>query len=77
MYYRYKIYIEGIGWSVSEKYNLACDSLTLLVNPKYYDFFSRGLKPMQHYWPIKADDKCKSIKHAVYWGNTHKKEVFN
>ncbi|KAF3438609.1 hypothetical protein FNV43_RR21372 [Rhamnella rubrinervis] len=73
--HRYKIYIEGNAWSVSEKYILACDSLTLLVNPKYYDFFSRGLKPMQHYWPIKADDKCKSIKHAVDWGNTHKKEA--
>ncbi|KAH7528699.1 hypothetical protein FEM48_Zijuj05G0099800 [Ziziphus jujuba var. spinosa] len=71
----FKIYIEGNAWSVSEKYILSCDSLTLLVNPRYYDFFSRGLKPMQHYWPIKDNDKCRSIKHAVDWGNIHQKQA--
>lgn len=73
--HRYKIYVEGSAWSVSEKYILACDSLTLLVKPKYYDFFTRGLMPMQHYWPIKDDDKCRSIKHAVDWGNSHIQEA--
>lgn len=72
---RYKIYIEGSAWSVSEKYILACDSLTLLVKPRYYDFFSRGLFPLQHYWPIKDNDKCRSIEFAVDWGNTHKQKV--
>jgi hypothetical protein len=72
---RYKIYIEGYGWSVSEKYILACDSPTLLVKPRYYDFFTRSLQPLQHYWPIKENDKCKSIKHAVDWGNTHQQKV--
>ncbi|KAK4436299.1 hypothetical protein Salat_0793600 [Sesamum alatum] len=73
--HRYKIYIEGVGWSVSEKYILACDSVTLLVKPRYYDFFMRGLMPLQHYWPIKYDDKCRSIKHAVDWGNSHHQEA--
>ncbi|KAF3438608.1 hypothetical protein FNV43_RR21371 [Rhamnella rubrinervis] len=73
--HRYKIYIEGNAWSVSEKYILACDSLTLLVTPRYYDFFTRGLKPMKHYWPVKPNDKCRSIKHAVDWGNNHQKEA--
>ncbi|KAI3856191.1 hypothetical protein MKX03_027773 [Papaver bracteatum] len=73
--HRYKIYIEGVGWSVSEKYILACNSLTLLVKPLYYDFFTRSLVAMQHYWPIKENDKCRSIKFAVDWGNTHKKIV--
>ncbi|XP_045816525.1 O-glucosyltransferase rumi homolog isoform X2 [Trifolium pratense] len=73
--YRYKIYIEGYGWSVSEKYILACDSPTLLVKPRYYDFFTRSLQPLQHYWPIKENDKCKSIKHAVDWGNNHQQKV--
>ncbi|KAL0382361.1 UNVERIFIED_CONTAM: hypothetical protein Scaly_0523400 [Sesamum calycinum] len=73
--HRYKIYIEGVGWSVSEKYILACDSVTLLVKPQYYDFFTRGLMPLQHYWPIKDDDKCRSIKHAVDWGNSHHEET--
>ncbi|KAL0341051.1 UNVERIFIED_CONTAM: hypothetical protein Sradi_4621900 [Sesamum radiatum] len=73
--HRYKIYIEGVGWSVSEKYILACDSVTLLVKPQYYDFFTRGLMPLQHYWPIKDDDKCRSIKHAVDWGNSHHEEA--
>ncbi|KAM6586917.1 hypothetical protein CsatA_009522 [Cannabis sativa] len=73
--HRYKIYIEGSAWSVSEKYILACDSVTLLVKPRYYDFFTRGLIPGQHYWPIKDDHKCKSIKFAVDWGNSHQKEA--
>ncbi|KAF2590035.1 hypothetical protein F2Q70_00040517 [Brassica cretica] len=71
-HHRYKIYIEGSAWSVSEKYILACDSVTLLVNPHYYDFFTRGMLPGQHYWPVKEDDKCRSIKFAVDWGNQHK-----
>lgn len=73
--HRYKIYIEGVGWSVSEKYILACDSVTLLVKPRYYDFFARSLMPLQHYWPIRNDDKCRSLKHAVDWGNTHPQEA--
>lgn len=60
---------------MSEKYILACDSVTLLVKPTYYDFFTRGLKPVHHYWPIRDDDKCKSIKFAVDWGNNHKQKV--
>ncbi|KAF7148774.1 hypothetical protein RHSIM_Rhsim03G0182100 [Rhododendron simsii] len=73
--HRYKIYVEGVGWSVSEKYILACNSVTLLVKPRYYDFFSRGLMPMHHYWPINEDNKCRSIKFAVEWGNSHKQKA--
>ncbi|KAG5007150.1 O-glucosyltransferase rumi [Glycine max] len=73
--HRYKVYIEGSAWSVSEKYILACDSPTLLVKPHYYDFFTRGLIPGHHYWPIKEDDKCRSIKFAVDWGNSHKQRA--
>lgn len=72
---RYKIYIEGLAWSVSEKYILACDSVTLLVNPRYYDIFTRSLQPLKHYWPINENNKCKSIKFAVDWGNNHTKKV--
>ena len=72
---RYKIYIEGSAWSVSEKYILACDSMTLVVTPKYYDFYSRVLMPMQHYWPVQDDNKCSSIKFAVDWGNSHRQKV--
>ncbi|KAL8134620.1 hypothetical protein AgCh_009587 [Apium graveolens] len=73
--YRYKIYIEGSAWSVSQKYILACDSVCLIVTPRYYDFFTRGLMPMDHYWPIREDDKCKSIKFAVDWGNIHEQKA--
>ncbi|VFQ96037.1 unnamed protein product [Cuscuta campestris] len=73
--HRYKIYIEGSAWSVSEKYILACNSVTLLVNPHYYDFYTRGLMPMKHYWPIRDYDKCRSIKHAVEWGNSHPQQA--
>ncbi|XP_068306414.1 uncharacterized protein [Pyrus communis] len=73
--HRYKIYIEGYAWSVSEKYILACDSVTLLIKPKYYDFFTRGLQPVHHYWPIRHENKCRSIKFAVDWGNNHKQKA--
>lgn len=73
--YRYKVYIEGYAWSVSEKYILACDSVPLVVKPNFYDFFMRSLLPLQQYWPIKDDDKCKSIKFAVDWGNNHTNEA--
>ncbi|XAR53593.1 Protein xylosyltransferase [Bertholletia excelsa] len=73
--HRYKIYIEGSAWSVSEKYILACNSVTFLVKPHYYDFFTRSLMPVHHYWPIREDDKCRSIKFAVEWGNSHKQKA--
>ncbi|XP_043723087.1 O-glucosyltransferase rumi homolog [Telopea speciosissima] len=73
--HRYKVYIEGSAWSVSQKYILACNSVTLLVKPHYYDFFTRHLKPIHHYWPIREDDKCRSIKFAVDWGNRHKQKA--
>ncbi|KAD2805485.1 hypothetical protein E3N88_38862 [Mikania micrantha] len=73
--HRYKIYIEGSAWSVSNKYILACDSVTFVVKPRYHDFFTRGLFPVHHYWPIKENDKCRSIKFAVDWGNNHKQKA--
>lgn len=73
--WRYKIYIEGNSWSVSEKYILACDSMALLVKPEYYDFFSRSMEPMLHYWPIRTGNKCRDIKFAVEWGNNHSVDV--
>ncbi|KAH8488637.1 hypothetical protein Peur_059713 [Populus x canadensis] len=73
--HRYKIYIEGWAWSVSEKYILACDSVTLYVRPRYHDFFIRGMVPLQHYWPIRDNSKCTSLKFAVEWGNNHTKEA--
>ncbi|XP_075479309.1 uncharacterized protein LOC142520190 [Primulina tabacum] len=69
--HRYKIYIEGWAWSVSEKYILACDSPTLLMTLRWYDFFIRGMIPQHHYWPVRENDKCKSLKSAVEWGNNH------
>ncbi|GKV31118.1 hypothetical protein SLEP1_g39854 [Rubroshorea leprosula] len=69
--HRFKIYIEGSAWSVSEKYILACDSVTLLIKLRYYDFFTRGLMAMHHYWSTNDVDKCRSIKYAVDWGNNN------
>lgn len=68
---RYKIYVEGWGWSVSLKYIMACDSPVLLVNPVFHDFFTRGLMPMKHFWPVGRDKLCNSIKFGVEWGNNH------
>ncbi|KAL9228932.1 hypothetical protein vseg_004458 [Gypsophila vaccaria] len=69
--HRYKIYIEGWAWSVSQKYILACDSMTLLVKPEYHEFYTRGMLPLVHYWPIRDTSKCKSLKFAVEWGNNY------
>ncbi|WOG87349.1 hypothetical protein DCAR_0206573 [Daucus carota subsp. sativus] len=73
--HRYKIYIEGRAWSVSEKYILACDSMALVVKPQFYDFFTRSLQPLVHYWPVNNNNKCRSIKFAVDWGNSHHKKA--
>ncbi|KAK6920151.1 Glycosyl transferase CAP10 domain [Dillenia turbinata] len=72
---RYKIYTEGEAWSVSEKYILSCDSVTMLIKTNYYDFFTRSLLPLKHYWPINDKDKCRSIKFAVDWGNNHMEQA--
>lgn len=31
--------------------------------------------PLYHYWPIREEEKCRDIKFAVFWGNSHKKKV--
>ncbi|KAE9605417.1 hypothetical protein Lal_00025393 [Lupinus albus] len=69
--YRYKIYVEGATWSVSEKYIIACDSMTMFIEPRYYDFFTRNMVPLKHYWPISSKNMCEDIEFAVNWGNTH------
>ncbi|PWA50538.1 Lipopolysaccharide-modifying protein [Artemisia annua] len=73
--HRYKIYAEGYAWSVSLKYILACGSLPLIINPKYEDFFGRGLFPKENYLPISPKNICPSIKTAVEWGNSHPAEA--
>lgn len=45
------------------------------MRPRYHDFFIRGMVPLQHYWPIRDNSKCTSLKFAVEWGNNHTKEV--
>jgi len=74
-YFRYKIFIEGVAWSVSDKYILGCDSMTLLVKPKYFDFYTRSLVAKKHYWPISPTNLCKDIKSAVEWGNNNTDKV--
>ncbi|KAL6901001.1 hypothetical protein ACP4OV_005677 [Aristida adscensionis] len=70
--YRYKIFVQGRSWSVSEKYILACDSPALLVATPFRDFFSRGLVAGRHYWPVEhSPEMCAAVKFAVDWGNAH------
>ncbi|GKU88196.1 hypothetical protein SLEP1_g2490 [Rubroshorea leprosula] len=45
--------------------------MTLYIKSRYHDFFIRGMQPLQHYWPIRDNSKCTSLKFAVEWGNTH------
>jgi len=69
--------VEGISWSVSEKYIIACDSMTMFIKPRYYDFFTRSLVPYKHFWPINKQNLCQDIKYAVDWGNTHPEKVIH
>nr|ACG43398.1 lipopolysaccharide-modifying protein [Zea mays] len=73
--HRYKIYAEGFAWSVSLKYILSCGSMALLIEPRYQDFFSRGLEPRVNYWPVAALGMCESIRDAVDWGNANPDEA--
>ncbi|CAL9079177.1 unnamed protein product [Musa textilis] len=72
---RYRIYVDGLAWSVSQKYIMACNSPTLFVKTRWYEFFQRGLMPGHHYWPIPENNKCRAIKFAVDWGNQHQEEA--
>ncbi|XP_028769196.1 uncharacterized protein LOC114726690 [Neltuma alba] len=45
--------------------------MALLVQPNYYDFFSRSLVPLRHYWPISIQNMCQHITFAVEWGNSN------
>ncbi|KAK6229179.1 hypothetical protein SCA6_018130 [Theobroma cacao] len=71
----YAYWKEGVTWSGSEKYILACDSMILMITPRYYDFFSRSMVPMQYYWPIRNTSKCRDLKFAVEWDNNHPDKV--
>ncbi|KAL2611116.1 hypothetical protein R1flu_022808 [Riccia fluitans] len=73
--HRYKIYAEGYAWSVSFKYIMACGSPTLVISPRFHDFFMRGLQPWVHYIPVRpseicAQKLCRSIDSAVKWGES-------
>ncbi|XP_024540114.1 O-glucosyltransferase rumi homolog [Selaginella moellendorffii] len=73
--HRYKVYVEGRGWSASLKYIMSCGSTVLFINPDFHEFFSRSLIPFVHYWPINRTDICNSIKAAVDWGNAFPEEA--
>ncbi|PON43071.1 Lipopolysaccharide-modifying protein [Parasponia andersonii] len=45
--------------------------MTLYIRSPYHDFYIRGMQPLQHYWPIRENSKCTSLKFAVDWGNNH------
>ncbi|XVF80041.1 hypothetical protein PTKIN_Ptkin15bG0038700 [Pterospermum kingtungense] len=49
--------------------------MALIIEPKYFDFFSRSMVPLQHYWPIRTKTKCRDLKFAVEWGNNHTKKA--
>ncbi|KAL0918846.1 hypothetical protein M5K25_010887 [Dendrobium thyrsiflorum] len=69
--HRYEIYAEGFAWSVSLKYILSCGSVSLIIDPQYEEFLSRGLIASENYLPINISNLCPSIMSAVDWGNNH------
>lgn len=69
--HRFKVYAEGATWSVGLKYALACGSVVLLLPQEHHDFYSRGLEPLRHFWPVDPKDLCNSLRFAVEYGNDH------
>ncbi|XP_047336570.1 O-glucosyltransferase rumi homolog [Impatiens glandulifera] len=79
--------IHNLDWDEANKHGFSDTKLADQCNyrykvyaegaawPRYYDFFSRDLLPMVHYWPINQTNMCRSIKYAVDWGNNHTKEA--
>lgn len=53
--YKYILYIDGhvSAWRLS--FDLSYNSVVLLVESKYYLWFSKLLKPYEHYVPVKSD----------------------
>ena len=53
--YKYILYIDGhvSAWRLS--FDLSYNSVVLIVESKYYLWFSKLLKPYEHYVPIKSD----------------------
>ena len=49
--------------------------MLLMVRPRFYEFFTRSLVPLKHYWPINPWRLCDSIKFAVGWGNNNTYKV--
>ncbi|KAL4276763.1 hypothetical protein AHAS_Ahas20G0239700 [Arachis hypogaea] len=45
--------------------------MTMFIEPRYFDFFTRNIVPLQHYWPISTTNMREDIKFAVDWGNSH------
>eukprot|EP00897_Mesotaenium_endlicherianum_P010009 jgi/Mesen1/9036/ME000566S08455 len=76
--HKYKVYAEGAAWSIGLKYALACPASTLLLPAplEFADFYSRGLIPLRHFWPVdKAPGRlCASLRAAVEYGNYHPPE---
>jgi Glycosyl transferase family 90 len=62
---RYPVYIESCAWSTNFKHKLAAGSVTLAIQPHYYEFFSRALVPGMHYIPIDESDICNDIVRKV------------
>ncbi|MBA0656040.1 hypothetical protein Goklo_008440 [Gossypium klotzschianum] len=44
-------------------------------NSKLEDQCTYSMVPMQHYWPIRRQDKCRDLKFAVEWGNNHTQQA--
>ncbi|KAK1266112.1 hypothetical protein QJS04_geneDACA000445 [Acorus gramineus] len=64
-----------VDWTREIQQGFKQSNLANQCDHRFYDFFTRGLMPGHHYWPIRDDNKCRDIKFAVDWGNTHKKEA--
>lgn len=69
--HRFKVYAEGATWSIGLKYALACGSVLLLLPHAHHDFYSRGLEPLRHVWPVTPGMLCNSLRFAVEYGNDH------
>jgi len=73
---RMLIHAQGIGWSASLKYKLACGAAVIWPRTEHdhHDFFSRALKPGQHFLAVEDTDPnriCTSITKVVEDAQRH------
>lgn len=50
--WRYQAYVESNAWATNFKQKLACGSVVIAIKPRFFEFFTRALRPGVHYLEV-------------------------